>query len=314
MNVAQDNSTPITRQSRIGVLYGGLSSEREVSLVSGRNCYDALLRLGYENAVLLDVDTDIVTQLRVNEIEIAYLALHGRYGEDGCIQGLLELIGMPYTGCGVAASAIAMNKALTKVLLQAAGLPVLPSITITEDRPVSLPFDYPVMVKPLNEGSSIGMSKVDKASELPQAVSTAFQYCREVMIEAYAKGKSLTVGVVEVDGVPQVTPILELRPTQSEWYDLAAKYTEGGTEFILPADLPGTVSQAVQDATRKAYEAVGCRGVSRIDFVTDMQNNFYILEINTSPGMTSLSDLPAQAKAMGISYDQLVEYILKTAC
>nr|AIA16615.1 Mur ligase family, glutamate ligase domain protein [uncultured bacterium] len=308
----------ISKATRIGVLYGGLSSEREVSLISGKNCFEALKRLGYENAILIDVGHDIAKKLIDEKVEIAYIALHGKYGEDGCLQGLLELLGVPYTGCRVAASALTMNKALTKSVLKDAGLPVIRSVVVksgtVNGKPLDLNVQYPVMVKPINEGSSIGMSKVDKPEDLKEALKTAFKYADEVMVEEYVKGKSLTVGVVEVDGEPKVTPILELRPTKSEWYDLEAKYTEGGTEFILPADLPQDVTEAIQEATLNAHIAAGCRGMSRIDFVTnDSDNKFYILEINTIPGMTPLSDLPAQAKAMGISYEQLVECILKTA-
>ncbi|HEY9746280.1 MAG TPA: D-alanine--D-alanine ligase [Oculatellaceae cyanobacterium] len=307
----------LTPDTRIGVLYGGLSSEREVSLISGKNCFEALQRLGYRNAVLIDVGHDIAQKLAAEKVEVAYIALHGKYGEDGCIQGLLELMSIPYTGCRVAASALTMNKALTKSVLKDAGLPVIDSVVLksgsVNGKPLNIDLPYPVMVKPITEGSSIGMSKVDKPEDLKEALQTAFQYTDEVMVEAYVKGKSLTVGVVEVDGEPKVTPILELRPTKSEWYDLEAKYTEGGTEFILPAELPGDMTKAIQEATLEAYIAAGCRGVSRVDFVTGPDNKFYILEINTIPGMTPLSDLPAQAKAMGISYEQLVECILKTA-
>lgn len=307
----------LTKNSRIGVLYGGLSSEREVSLRSGKNCFDALQRLGYANVELLDVNQQIGQTLAEKKIEIAYIALHGKYGEDGCIQGLLELMGIPYTGCRVAASALTMNKALTKSVLKDAGLPVIDSVVFksgsVNGKPVEMNLPYPVMVKPINEGSSIGMSKVDKAEDLKDALKTGFQYADEVMVEQYVFGKSLTVGVVEVNGQPQVTPILELRPTKSEWYDLEAKYTEGGTEFILPAELSEQTTKAIQEATLQAHLAAGCRGVSRIDFVVDGDNKFYILEINTIPGMTNLSDLPAQAKAMGIGYDELVECILKTA-
>nr|AIA11089.1 AAA domain protein [uncultured bacterium] len=309
--------TPISKSSRIAVLYGGLSSEREVSLISGKNCFDAIQRLGYDNAILIDVGHDIARKLVEEKVEIAYIALHGKYGEDGCIQGLLELMGIPYTGCRVAASALTMNKALTKSILKDAGLPVIKSVVLksgsVNGKPLNLDVQYPVMVKPINEGSSIGMSKVDKPEDLKEALQTAFKYADEVMVEEYVKGKSLTVGVVEVDGQPKVTPILELRPTKSEWYDLEAKYTEGGTEFILPAELSEEVTVAIQDATFKAHITAGCRGMSRVDFVTGPGNQFYILEINTIPGMTPLSDLPAQAKAMGISYEQLVECILKTA-
>lgn len=308
------NPFQLTKTTRIGVLYGGLSSEREVSLRSGKNCFEALQRLGYENAMLIDVQQDVARQLLSQEIELAYIALHGRYGEDGCIQGLLEILGIPYTGCRVTASALTMNKALTKSVLKDAGLPVIRSVTLDTPDPARVAgLNYPVMVKPLNEGSSYGMSKVDNPDQLPAALAEAFRYDTEVMVEEFVKGKSLTVGVIRMDGKDVATPILELRPVKSEWYDLEAKYTEGLTQFILPAELPAEVAAAIQEATLKAHRAAGCHGMSRIDFVTDGDNNFYILEINTIPGMTNLSDLPAQAKAMGVDYDQLVEYILKTA-
>lgn len=310
-------SVKLDHATRIGVLYGGLSSEREVSLISGKNCFEALQRLGYKNVALIDVGHDIAQKLAAEKIEMAYIALHGKFGEDGCIQGLLELMGIPYTGCGVAASAITMNKALTKSVLKDAGLPVIRSVVIkngsVNGKAPTLDLTYPVMVKPINEGSSIGMSKVDRPEDLKEAWQTAFKYSDEVMVEEYVQGKSLTVGVVEVDGEPRVTPILELRPTKSEWYDLEAKYTEGGTEFILPAELSSELAEAIQQATLQAHIAAGCRGMSRVDFVTGPNDTFYILEINTIPGMTPLSDLPAQARAMGISYEQLVESILKTA-
>lgn len=307
----------LNKSTRIGVLYGGLSSERDVSLISGKNCYDALRRLGYENAELIDVDANIAKALSERHIEIAYIALHGKYGEDGCIQGLLELMGIPYTGCRVVSSALTMNKALTKSVMKDAGLAVIDSVVIksaqVNGKPIQVNLNYPVMVKPINEGSSIGMSKVNRPEDLKEALKVAMKYADEVMVEEYVPGKSITVGVVEVDGQLKVTPILELRPTRTEFYDYEAKYTEGGTEFILPAELSADVTAAIQEATLKAHVAAGCRGVSRVDFVVDSDNKFYILEINTIPGMTPLSDLPAQAKAMGIAYDQLVEYILKTA-
>ncbi len=309
----------IGKSARIGVLCGGMSSEREVSLRSGKNCHEALLRLGYENAVKIDVGRDIAERLREDGIEVAFLALHGKYGEDGAIQGLLEIMGIPYTGNRLAASAITMDKDVTKRLLASAGLPVAPSATLhlgngyqRELAGVSYNSTFPVMVKPVSEGSSVGMSKVNTPEELEAAVQEAGKYASVVMVEQYIPGKSLTVGVVDIDGVPTVTPILELR-TQTEWYDQEAKYTDGLTEFVLPAELPDDVTKAIQEATLKAHRAVGCHGVSRIDFVADAEGRFYILEVNTIPGMTDLSDLPAQCKAMGISYDQLVENILKTA-
>lgn len=317
MNTATKNK--LSKTSRIGVLYGGMASEREVSLRSGKNCFEALKRLGYENSVLIDVDKDIAYHLKENTIDIAFLALHGRYGEDGCIQGLLDILDIPYTGNSVEASALTWNKATTKAVLKAAGLPVLPSVEVDMTTKAGQlcqvsGLRYPVIVKPLAEGSSYGMSKVDKPEALQKALQHAADYGNHVMIEEFIVGKAITVGVFDQDGQPTVTPILELRPVKSEWYDLEAKYTPGATEFILPAELSEIVTKDIQAATLKAHQAAGCHGVSRIDFVvSNADNKFYILEINTIPGMTDLSDLPAQAAAMGIGYDQLVECILKTA-
>jgi D-alanine-D-alanine ligase len=304
---------------RIAVICGGMSTEREVSLRSGRNCLEALHRLGYRNAFLLDMDRHIARHLMDERVDVAFLALHGRYGEDGCIQGMLEILGIPYTGNRVMASAITMDKAMTKTVLQAAGLPVLPSVTVTcQDKQwvysgdmKALPF--PVMVKPASVGSSVGMTKVDHLSSLDAALKTAAQHAATVLVEEFVSGQSLTVGVFQHKGQPVVTPILELR-TKTGWYDYEAKYTQGLTDFILPADLPDNVTHAIQDTTLRAHQAAGCYGVSRTDFVMDAQQRFFILEINTIPGMTDLSDLPAQAQAMGIDYDTLVDCILQTAC
>ncbi|MEB3288155.1 MAG: D-alanine--D-alanine ligase [Vampirovibrionales bacterium] len=326
----------LSKTTRIGVLYGGMASEREVSLRSGKNCFEALKRLGYEKAKLIDVDQNLAQSLKAENIELAFLALHGKYGEDGCVQGLLEVMGIPYTGNGVAASALTWNKARTKAVLAAAGLPVLPSVEIEvgeiERSDVSMGqkqgqpcpekyhvsgLNYPVIVKPLSEGSSYGMSKVEKPEDLQAALLEAGRYGHHVMIEEFIRGKSITVGVIDIDGTPTVTPILEMRPVKSDWYDLEAKYTQGLTQFILPAELSEEVTRAIQDITLQAHKAADCHGVSRIDFVVSenptAKSGYYILEVNTIPGMTDLSDLPAQAGAMGISYDQLVEHILKTA-
>ncbi|MBK8189620.1 MAG: D-alanine--D-alanine ligase [Vampirovibrionales bacterium] len=309
----------ITHDARIAVLCGGLSSERDVSLRSGQNCYDALLRLGYHRTVLIDVDRRIAERLLQEDAEIAFLALHGRYGEDGAIQGMLEILGIPYTGCGIAASALAMDKDLTKRLLMQAGLPVLPSLTVRLTagaqaalKAVETRCPLPAMVKPINEGSSVGMSRIERIEDLGGALELAASKARVAMIEQYVEGRSMTIGVIDIEGAPTALPVLELR-TPSGWYDYEAKYTEGKTEFILPAELPPEASERLQQAALAAHRALGCHGVSRTDVVVDDQLRFYLLEVNTIPGMTSLSDLPAQAHAMGIGYDALVEIILMTA-
>nr|AIA16739.1 D-alanine--D-alanine ligase [uncultured bacterium] len=314
-------SINITHHTRIAVLCGGLSSEREVSLRSGNNCFEALKRLGYQNVVLIDMDRQVAQRLTEEKAEVVFLALHGQYGEDGCVQGMLEILGIPYTGNRLTASAMTMNKDLTKKILAAEGLPVLPSVTVYRNGKASDSLDnvsrlnFPVMVKPLSEGSSVGMSKVNQPEDLETAVATAAECGPWIMIEQFVKGRDLTVGVFNRNGKPVVTPILEIRPKpgKAEWYDYNAKYTEGMTEFILPAELPDDVTRLVQEKTLEAHQAMGCYGVSRVDWVMDANHQAYILEVNTIPGMTNLSDLPAQAKAMGVSYDELVECLLHTA-
>jgi D-alanine-D-alanine ligase len=316
-----NTSSLIEKTASIAVLAGGLSSEREVSLRSGKNCLAALHRLGYSNAYLLDADHSLPAKLLANRPDVAFIILHGAYGEDGAVQGLLEWFDIPYTGNRLRSSAIAMDKALTKSILKDAGLPVLAGETVTPQsftnanawQALAERTSYPVMVKPLGGGSSIGMSKVDSPEALKAAVELAFKQEPQALLEPYFKGRDLTVGVIQLNGELKVTPILELRCPNHGWYSLEAKYTAGATEFHLPAPLPAALTEAIQQTTLKAHQALGCTAVSRIDFVTDGESHFYILEINTSPGMTDLSDLPAQCKEMCLSYDELVEALLQTA-
>lgn len=299
----------ISKEAKIAVLCGGLSSEREISLRSGKNVFNALQRLGYINAKIVDVSENIMNDLK--GFEYAYNTLHGKFGEDGCIQGVLEILKIPYTGCGVMSSAICMNKEYTKKVMGTAGLPLITSVYLLENEdPIEKVKDlhYPLMIKPVSEGSSFGMSKVNNESELISAVNEARKYNSEILIEEYLVGVAATVGVLEKDGRAFATEILELRP-KNEWYDYEAKYTKGMTEFILPAELSQEMTEKVKRYAVKAFEVCGCSGVSRVDFliVNDIP---YILEINTNPGMTDTSDLPAQAAVCGINYDNLVNMVL----
>ena len=215
------HSSLIDKSKNIGVLCGGMSNEREVSLRSGKNCFEALKRLGFENTEIIDVDRNIAKTLIEKKIEVAYIALHGKYGEDGCIQGLLEVIGIPYTGSGVKASAIAMDKDFTKRILDTQKLPIIPSIVVNtfnelKDKEINL--NYPLMIKPVSEGSSIGMKKVNTPDELESAIIEAEKYNTGVMLEEYLDGKSITVGVLDLENETIATPILEFR-TRTEWYD-----------------------------------------------------------------------------------------------
>lgn len=303
----------IDKNAKIAVLCGGMSSEREVSLRSGKNCYAALLRLGFKNAVLIDVDENITEKLKSVNIEYAYNALHGKYGEDGCIQGLLEILKIPYTGCGVMASAVCMNKEYTKKILSTEDIPLIKSVFIRKNDNISdaaKALKYPMMVKPVSEGSSFGMSKVENEAQLLNAVVEAQKYNPDVLIEEYLVGICATVGVLENNGETFATEILELRP-KNEWYDYEAKYTKGMTEFILPAELSDEMTKKIKEIAVKAHKLTNCSGVSRVDFhiVNDIP---YVLEVNTSPGMTDTSDLPAQAACMGIDYDTLVLLILNS--
>ena len=302
----------IQKDSKIAVLCGGFSSEAEVSRRSGKNCYEALLRLGYKNTQLLEVTENIADDIK--RFDIAFNALHGKYGEDGCIQGILEILKVPYTGCGVMSSAIGMNKEFTKRVLRDANLPLIKSVCISKGENLfekTQDLVYPLMVKPVCEGSSFGMSKVNNQDELVKAVFEASKFRQDILIEEYKVGINATVGVLEKDEKPFATDILELRP-HNEWYDYEAKYTKGMTDFILPAEISEEMTKEVKDCAVRAFKACGCSGVSRVDFLI-VDDIPYILEINTSPGMTDTSDLPAQSASMGITYDELVELILKSA-
>lgn len=303
----------VDKSAKIAVLCGGMSSEREVSLRSGKNCHAALIRLGYQNAVIVDVDENISQVLKEGQFEYAYNALHGKYGEDGCIQGLLEILKIPYTGCGVMSSAVCMNKEYTKKILSTAGIPLIKSVFIREGEDILSSvkdLKYPMMIKPVSEGSSFGMNKVVNENELLKAVEEAQKYNPDVLIEEYLVGICATVGVLENDNKVFATEILELRP-KNEWYDYEAKYTKGLTEFILPAEISAEMTSQIKEIAVKSHKLANCSGVSRVDFHI-VKNIPYVLEINTSPGMTDTSDLPAQSACMGIAYDTLVLLILNS--
>lgn len=306
----------IDRNAKIAVLCGGMSSEAEVSKRSGKNCFGALQRLGFKNAELVEVDKNIAQKLQDGKYDYAYNALHGKYGEDGCIQGILEILQIPYSGCGVMSSAICMNKEYTKRILSThPEIPLAKSAFVRKGEDVmekTKNLKYPVFTKPVSEGSSFGMTKVNSKEELKAAYDEAVKYNDDVLIEEFINGVFVTVGVLEKDGKNFATEILEIRP-KNEWYDYEAKYTPGMSEFILPANLSKELTEKVKQIAVIAHETAGCRGVSRVDFMISDDGIPYVIEINTSPGMTETSDLPAQSKIMGIDYDNLVEIILSGA-
>lgn len=304
----------IDNNAKIAVLYGGLSNERAVSLRSGKNVFEALKRLGYRNVELVDVDENIAQVLKDKEIEYAYNALHGKYGEDGCVQGVLELLKIPYTGCGVMASSVCMNKQYTKDVLKAYGVNLIKSVFVKKEENVLdkiADLKYPMMIKPVCEGSSIGMAKVHNEEELKTAFEESIKIGQDIMIEEFLVGTDLTVGVLQDGENTFATEILQMH-VEGGWYDYKAKYTKGMTEFILPARISEEETKQIKQMAIDAFNALGCKGVSRIDFLLS-DGIPYILEVNTSPGMTDLSDLPAQAQKCGIDYDNLVQLILNDA-
>lgn len=311
----QNIVSKIDKSAKIAVLVGGMSSEAEISKRSGKGCFDALKSLGYVNAELVVVDENIAQTLKNGKFDYAYNALHGKYGEDGCIQGVLEILQIPYTGCGVMSSSVCMNKEYTKRILSTCkDIPLIKSVFVKKGEDVvekTKTLNFPLITKPVNEGSSFGMTKVNSPDELESAYLDAIKYNDDVLIEEYLVGKAATVGVIGDGAERIVTEILEMRP-KHEWYDYECKYTKGMTEFVLPAEISKEMTEKVKKIALKAFEAAGCSGVSRVDFhiVDDVP---YVLEINTSPGMTETSDLPAQAAAMGIDYANLVQLILNSA-
>ena len=299
---------------KIAVLCGGMSNERDVSLRSGKKVYESLIKQGFKNSVLIDVDENVASKLKDAKIEYAYNALHGKFGEDGCIQGLLEILKIPYTGCGVLSSSICMDKAYTKlVLAQNKEIPLIKSVLIGKDENNIVEkvkdLNFPLMLKPVCEGSSIGMFCVNDEKELVEKFNEALKCNQDILIEEYIEGTSCTVGVLEIDKKLVATEVLGFE-TKTKWYDFEAKYTPGLTKFVMGAGFDSDLKEKVKDLAIKAFQACKCKDVSRVDFLVDKNQIPYVLEINTSPGMTDLSDLPAQSLEIGLDYDDLVLNIL----
>ncbi len=295
---------------KIGVLLGGLSEEREVSLKSGMAVYEALISRGY-NAVPIDVGRDIPQVLAREQVKLAFVALHGRYGEDGTIQGLLELMGIPYTGSGVLASALALNKIYAKAAFQAAGLKVAPYTVMRKGESLdveSMAFSLPVVVKPSQEGSSVGISIVKTSENLGPALDLAFAYDREILVEQFIEAREIQVGVL----ADQALGAIEIVP-RNEFYDFEAKYTPGMAEHIYPARLPEGLYRHALETGLAAHRALGCSDYSRVDLLVTEQEECYVLEVNTLPGMTATSLLPEIAQGSGIGFEDLVEKILFSA-
>ena len=289
---------------------GGTSAEREVSLRSGQAVHRSLIRRGYQ-AVMIDAAEDVPRALRGKKVALVFLALHGRGGEDGAMQGMLEVLGIPYTGSGVRASAVAMHKDMTKTILSAHGILVPPgSVVYAGESPASPPAGtrLPLVVKPVSEGSTIGVSILRRLSEWRPALRQAHAYDREALVETYIPGRELTVSVLDGAALPAV----EIRP-KSGFYDYAAKYTRGESRYLCPAPLPPAIHRHLGSLAVEAYRILGCEGAVRVDFRLTPRGKPYVLEVNTIPGMTETSLLPMAAAQAGLDYDQLTERILSSA-
>lgn len=289
---------------RVAVLMGGPSAEREVSLKSGAAAAKGLRDSGYDVTEIVINDTNPVIPPHV---EAVFIALHGAFGEDGTLQNKLEQMRLPYTGPGPQASLASFDKIMTKEILTKAKLPTPPYEVIYHPvQKASLPF--PVVTKPVKQGSTIGVRRCFKEEEWEEAVNEALRYDKCVLAEKFIPGTELTIGIV----VDEVLPIVEIRP-QSGFYDYAAKYTRGLTEYIVPATLSAAKTQECQSLALAVYHALGCRGISRIDMIMTLDGNFYILENNTIPGLTETSLVPQAARAAGISFPELCDSIMNTA-
>lgn len=292
----------------VAVLLGGPSAEREVSLSSGRECASALREAGFR-VVEIDPTPEVAGQLRAVAPDVVFNALHGRWGEDGAVQGVLEWMALPYTHSGVAASALAMDKQKSKVVLAAAGLPVVDSRIVTREAAAAAHvMDPPYVVKPNNEGSSVGVYLVHEAANGPPKLGAEMP--AEVMVERFAPGRELTTAVMG-DRALTMTDILT-----DGWYDYDAKYRPGGSSHVLPADVPEPIFAACLDYALRAHQALGCRGMTRTDFRWDEGrglDGLVILEVNTQPGMTPTSLAPEQAAHCGISFPDLCRWMVEDA-
>jgi len=292
---------------RVAVLYGGKSAEREVSLKSGAAVIDALTSAGVD-VVAIDVGDDLLDRLQNEKIDRAFIILHGRGGEDGSMQGLLECLGIPYTGSGILASALAMDKLRTKQVWQSLGIPTPRHAVLASESDclqASTELGFPLIVKPAHEGSSIGMAKVNSAQELVAAWQDAAKYDSQVLVEQWIHGPEFTIAVLR----GQVLPPIALG-TPHVFYDYDAKYIANDTQYRIPCGLDSAKEQELIDLTARACDAVGIEGWGRLDVMQDEQGRFWLLEVNTAPGMTDHSLVPMAARAAGLDFQQLVLAIL----
>ena len=310
--------------SRVAVLKGGSSLERQVSLRSGARVEDALGRLGHE-CLPIDVGDDLIERLRDEEPEIAFVALHGRDGEDGTVQELLEIAGLPYTGSGILACMRSIDKVLAKHLFVEANIPTPEFFAFTEaafktlGAADTLPtieerLDFPIVVKPAAQGSALGIKFARTAADVPGAIVAAFSYDTKVLLERYVRGRDLAVSVLDGPDGPEVLPIVEAIPHEEDFYDFEARYEIGRTAFVCPADIGAEATARAQELALAAYATLGCSGFARVDLMLDEETGeLTLLEANAIPGLTDTSLLPLAAEAAGIPFDDLIARIVDLA-
>jgi len=296
---------------KVGVLGGGISAEREISLVSAKGVHQALIAKGF-NADLIDISTSqeakIKEVIKLHNIALAFVALHGEFGEDGKIQSILEDLGLTYTGSGPKASLRAMDKALSKDIFLKNHIPTPEFFVCSDDKGILSDFGYPLVVKPVNSGSSLGVSIVNSEAGLKPALKKAFSYNDKIIVEKYIEGREITVGILD-DRALGVVEIV----AKEGYYDFDTKYSDGKADFIVPAKLEDRVYKEIQRVGLAAHKALGCRHFSRADIRLGNDGIPYVLEVNSIPGLTSHSLLPLSAKVCGVSYDDLIVKMLELA-
>lgn len=303
----------VPQECRVALLAGGTSGEREISLASGEGARTALEEAGFPVTVLDPAKKEDLKKLIDGPFDVAFLCLHGRYGEDGTLQGLLEVIQLPYTGSGVWASALAMNKAKAKLFYSSHDIPTPSSVTLHDasecrESEIIDALGKRCVVKPVSEGSALGVSIVEGSDALKKAVEQVFLHDDEILVEQCISGKELTVAVLGNDD-PYALPVIEIVP-QGEFYDFESKYAVGGAQHLCPAPLSDEATEKVKELAVRAHEALGCEGVSRSDFILDDEGNCWILETNTIPGMTETSLLPDAARVAGMSFSELCTVLI----
>lgn len=306
------------KKIKVAVLMGGKSSEHEISILSGQQVVSNLNLNKYEILpVVISKTGDWKPESILDKkIDIVFIAMHGKYGEDGTIQGMLELSGIPYTGSGVLASSVGMNKGTFRKLMSAENLPIPKYIKIKKGYSVveiTKKLDNgPYFVKPENGGSSVGVSIVKNIDEIKKAVDLSFKHDDNVLVDEYIKGREITCALIGNDN-PKALPVIEIKPLKGKFFDYESKYTESGAEEIVPADLGKSLTKEIQDLSIKVYKSLSCKGFGRVDFILKDNKEPIILEINTIPGLTPMSLLPKAARAAGISYSQLLDIIINNA-